>query len=86
MPPKGRRGRRKRYDVARWVLLPVRLPEEVSRALQIECLYTRKKQAELLRDLLEVHLENKGILKVIRSKGEGGGMVRSYQVKEPVKP
>jgi hypothetical protein len=84
--PYNRRGRKKDFDVAGWVYLPIRLPKEVWRGLQIDCFFRDKKQAELIRELLEEHLERAGILKVITTQDLKGHPVRSYQVKEPPKP
>lgn len=86
MQPYNRRGRKKQFDVAGWVYLPIRLPKEVWRAMQIDCFYSDKKQAELVRELLERHLEAQGILRIRNEKDPKGNSVRSYDVKEPPKP
>jgi phosphopantothenate synthetase len=86
MQPYNRRGRKKQFNVAGWVYLPIRLPKEVWRGLQIDCFYRDKKQAELIRELLEEHLQKGGILKVLNTKDSKGNSVRSYEVKEPPKP
>ena len=77
--PSGR-GRKKQFDVSGWVYLPIRIPEEIWRALRIECFRTDKKHAELVRELLEGHLERAGVLVVRAEKDPKGREIKSYRV------
>jgi len=79
--PRGR-GRKKQFEVAGWVYLPIRIPEEIWRALRIECFRKEKKHAELVRDLLEAHLQKAGVLQVLSVRGDKGREVKSYRVLE----
>lgn len=76
------RGRKKEFDTSRWVYLPIRIPEELWRALRLECFRKEKKHAELVRELLENHLEKAGVLLVHVQKGARGREIRSYEVVE----
>jgi hypothetical protein len=82
MEKPSRRGRKKEFDVAGWVYLPIRIPEEIWKALRIDCFRREKKHAELVRDLLEQHLERSGILQVRVERGERGREIKSYRVLE----
>ena len=53
----GRPGRKKRYDVLEWVYMPIRVPKEVWRAFRLDCFRREQKHSELVRELLEVHLQ-----------------------------
>lgn len=76
------RGRKKQFDVAGWVYLPIRIPEEIWRALRIECFRKEKKHAELVRELLEAHLEGAGVLQVRSDRDSSGREIKSYRVIE----
>ncbi len=82
MPDAGGRGRKKRFDVSGWVYLPIRIPEEIWKALRIDCFRSEKKHAELVRELLERHLQDAGILEVISGRGDKGREIKSYRVIE----
>jgi len=82
MTKPSRRGRKRRFDVAGWVYLPIRIPEEIWRALRIECFRKEKKHAELVRELLEVHLERAGVLQVLAEQDSEGREIKSYRVIE----
>jgi len=75
-------GRKKKFDVAGWVYLPIRIPEEIWRALRIECFRKEKKHAELVRELLEGHLERAGVLQVRSERDSKGRELKSYRVIE----
>ena len=82
MSKPSRRGRKKEFDVAGWVYLPIRIPEEIWRALRIDCFRQEKKHAELVRELLETHLERAGVLQVRTTSDASGRELKSYRVIE----
>lgn len=82
MTKPSRRGRKKQFEVAGWVYLPIRIPEEIWNALRIECFRKEKKHAELVRELLEGHLERAGVLQVRVHRDSAGREIKSYRVIE----
>ena len=82
MAGKGRPGRKKEYDVKAWVYLPVRIPEEMWRAVRPECFREELRHTELMRRLLENHLRKAGLLKVKVTRDASGHKVKSYEVLE----
>ena len=83
MAGKGRPGPKKAYDVKSWVYLPVRIPEEMWRAFRLECFRKELRHTELIRRLLESHLQKAGVLKVKVTRDASGHEVKSYEVLEP---
>ncbi len=82
MAGKGRPGRKKEYDVKGWVYLPVRIPQEMWRAFRLECFRKELRHTELMRRLLENHLQKAGLLKVKVTRDASGHKVKSYEVLE----
>lgn len=75
-----RRGRKKQYDVKGWVSVPIRLPQEVWQAFRTECFRKELKHTELVRQLLETHLQRVGLLKVHVTRDAEGDAVKSYEL------
>lgn len=80
MAGKGRPGPKKQFNVKGWVYLPCRIPEEMWRAFRLECFRKELRHTELIRQLLEAHLQKVGVLKVRMSRDDSGHVVKSYEV------
>ncbi len=83
MAGKGRPGPKKSYEVEGWVYLPVRIPKEMWRAFRLECFRKELRHTELVRRLLEAHLQKAGVLKVKTTRDASGHEVKSYEVLVP---